>query len=130
MMLYGVYTCLGAIINNLVSSYRFTSVDSSIFGAVFIISGLIGSFVISGFLDKYSAYLKILRIVSFGSFIFGCGLKITLPLGPDYLTLAIINIGIAGFFIIPIIPVAYSFSVELTYPVSEAMSNGTMMLTS
>ena len=53
MMLYGVYTCLGAIINNLVSSYGFSSVDSSIFGAIFIICGLVGSFVVSGFLDKY-----------------------------------------------------------------------------
>ena len=33
-----------------------------------------------------------------------------------------------GFFILPILPIGYSFAVEITYPVSEVMSNGTMML--
>jgi len=129
-MLYGVYTCLGAIINNLVSAYGFGSVDASIFGAVFIVSGLVGSFVISGFLDKYNAYIKTLRLVCFSSLFWGSCLRFTLPLGPEYMLYAAINIGIAGFSIIPIIPVAYSFSVELTYPVSEAMSNGSLMLAS
>lgn len=35
-----------------------------------------------------------------------------------------------GFFTLPVIPLGYSFSVELTYPVSEAMSNGIMVLVS
>jgi hypothetical protein len=35
-----------------------------------------------------------------------------------------------GISLIPIIPVAYSFSVELTYPISEAMSNGMMIMVS
>lgn len=38
------------------------------------------------------------------------------------------NIACLGFFILPIIPVGYSFSIELTYPVSEVMSNGIIML--
>ena len=51
-MLYGVYTCLGAIINNLVEPFGYTSADSSIFGATFILFGLGGSFVCSLMLDK------------------------------------------------------------------------------
>jgi len=69
-LLYGVYTCLGAVINNLVTPYGFDSSASSIFGAVFIVSGLIGSFIFSSFLDKNQTYLKILRIVCFGSLVF------------------------------------------------------------
>ena len=129
-MVFGVYSCLGAIINNLASAYGFTSVDASIFGAAFIISGLIGSFIISSFLDKYKAYIKALRIVCFGSFFFGFLQRITFGLGPEFFPLVVINIGCVGMFIIPIIPVCYAFSVELTYPVSEAMSNGCMMLIS
>mmetsp|Transcript_23459 Transcript_23459/g.36141 ORF Transcript_23459/g.36141 Transcript_23459/m.36141 type:complete len:171 (+) Transcript_23459:863-1375(+) len=52
MSLYGVYTCLGAVINNIVSPYGFTATDSSILGATFIVSGLIGSFYFSAMLDK------------------------------------------------------------------------------
>jgi len=50
---------------------------------------------------------------------------ISLPSGN--VTLMAINLAVLGFFMIPIIPLGYSFSVELTYPVSEAMSNGLMV---
>jgi fucose permease len=53
MLMYGSYTCLGAIINDLVSKFGFTSTDSSIMGACFIFSGLVGSFIFSGQLDKH-----------------------------------------------------------------------------
>ena len=55
-------------------------------------------------------------------------MRFTIPLGPEYFIYGCINIGLAGFFIVPIMPVAFSFAVELTFPVSEAMSNGTMGL--
>ena len=32
-----------------------------------------------------------------------------------------------GFFVIPISPVAYAFTVELTFPVPEALTNGMMV---
>ena len=32
-----------------------------------------------------------------------------------------------GFFILPILPVGFSFIVEITHPVSEIMSTGLMM---
>jgi MFS family permease len=47
MLMYGCYTCLGAIINDLVSKFGFSSTDSSIMGACFIMSGLVGSFIFS-----------------------------------------------------------------------------------
>ena len=39
-----------------------------------------------------------------------------------------LNVAIIGFLLLPIIPLGYGFSIELTYPVSEAMSNGVLML--
>ena len=125
-LLYGVYTCLGAVINNLVTPYGFDSSASSIFGAVFIVSGLIGSFIFSSFLDKNQTYLKILRIVCLGSLVFSS--LMVFSLNSQKIWLASLNISFLGFFILPVIPVSYSFAVELTYPVSEAMSNGSMML--
>jgi hypothetical protein len=35
---------------------------------------------------------------------------------------------VVGFFLLPIIPLGYGFSIELSYPVSESMTNGVMML--
>ena len=124
-MLYGVYTTLGAIINNLVEPFGYTSTDSSIFGATFILLGLVGSFVCSSMLDKTQQYLRTLKIVCWGSFIMTGFIFLSLP--SHSVWLLDLNIAILGIFILPIIPVGFAFSVELTYPVSEAMSNGLMM---
>lgn len=124
-MLYGVYTCLGAIINNLVDPFGYTPVDSSIFGATLIFFGLIGSAGASFYLDKTQKYLQMLRISVFGTFISSLCILFTLP--TQSTVLLSINIAILGLFLIPIIPISYSFSVELTHPVSEAMSNGVMV---
>jgi len=124
--LYGCYTCLGAVINNLCEPYGFGSGDAGMFVGVFIVSGLTGSFILSGFIDKYNAYLKILRLVCFGSLIFASLMLFSLNNGVIWVVC--INIAFLGFFLLPIIPVCYSFAVELTYPVSEAMSNGLLML--
>jgi FLVCR family feline leukemia virus subgroup C receptor-related protein len=126
MFMYGVYTCLGAIINDLVSKFGFKSTDSSIMGACFIISGLVGSFIFSGLLDKHKKYLLQLRVVCFFTLGLFCFSFVTLKTGS--LLLVSINISIVGFFLLPIIPLGFGFSIELTYPVSEAMSNGVIML--
>lgn len=124
-MFYGVYTCLGAIINNLVEPFGYTPIDTSIFGATMIFCGLVGSIVMSHFMDKTKKYLRILRICCFGSVISTCLFFFTLP--SESVILLDSNIAFLGFFMIPIIPIGYSFSVELTHPVSEAMSNGLMV---
>jgi len=124
-MLYSVYTCLGAIVNNLVAPFGYTSKDSSIFGVAFILSGLISSAVVSGYLDKTNKYLKTMKVLCFGTLICSACMLITLP--SKNVWLLTINISVVGIFILPIIPTCYNFGTELTYPVSEAMTNGFML---
>ena len=50
-IMYGTYGCLGGILNTLVVPYNFNSTHSAIFGAVFILLGLVGSFKASMHLD-------------------------------------------------------------------------------
>jgi sugar phosphate permease len=125
-MLYGVYTCLGAIINNVTSPFGYTSTDSSIFGGIFIFCGLSGSFTVSSYLDKSPKYLRTLRMICFGTLIASTIFLFVLP--KANLLLTVLNIAILGIILLPIIPLCYSFSIELTFPVSEAMSNGVMMM--
>lgn len=124
--MYGVYTCLGACLDSVVMPYGFKSADAAIFGATFICSGILGSFIMSSYLDKYKTYKIILRTSCFGTLGFGSMLMGTFLTGS--LIICTINIGIMGFFILPILPVGYNFACEITYPVSEVMSNGVMML--
>ena len=124
---YGSYSCLGAIVSSLVTPFGYSTSETSILGATFIVAGLIGSFVCSYFLDKHKTYLKVVRTISAGCVIFAALFYVTLPSKNIYLFTA--NIFCLGFCMIPIIPVGYAFSVELTFPVSEAMSNGIYALT-
>lgn len=126
--LYGVYTSLGALLNPIVSPYHFDAADSSVIGATFIISGLIGSFFFGFLLDKYQKYLLVLRLVCFGTMLSALFIFLTLP--SENMFIFDTNIAVMGFFILPIIPVGFSFSIELTFPVSEPMSNGIVMLCS
>lgn len=67
-----------------------------------------------------------MRIICFGTLANTIVIYFTLPTRNFLLFNA--NIATLGFFILPVIPVGYSFSIELTYPVSEVMSNGIIIL--
>lgn len=125
-LMYGVYACLGAIINNLVEPYGFNSTDAGRFGAAFIIFGLIGSFAFSASLDKRGDYIKSLRMATFGTLIVVILLIGALETENPFLVT--ITIAALGSFVLPIIPVGYSFAVRASQPVSEVMSTGSMML--
>ena len=124
--LYGIYTTLGAVVASLTAPYGYTAADNSIFGATFILCGVLGSFIFGVILDKYAKYLLILRLICFASSATIFLAMITLPL--KHVALFAFTMGIVGLAVVPIIPLCYSFAVELTYPLSEAMSNGMMVL--
>ena len=97
-------------------------------GASFVLSGVTGSFILSILLDKYKCFLKSIRFICFGSLISAIGIYFTLKGGS--LLLVCLNIGVLGFCLLPICSVGYSFCTEITYPISEPMSNGIMTFVS
>ena len=125
MLSFGYYTCLGAILNNLLTSFGYSSLQTSIMGVCFIFWGLVGSFVASGLLDKTKKYLFMLKVILVGTFVCTIGYCFSLPSKNFFLVC--LNGSLSGLFTLPILPVAFNFSVELTHPVSEAMSNGIMV---
>lgn len=74
---------------------------------------------------KYKLVLVLLCVIT--CLDLACSLY-TLP--SESVLLFSFNLGIIGASVIPIIPVSYAFAVELTFPVSEALSNGMMVLSS
>ena len=124
--LYGIYTSLGGVVSQMTSPYGYSPVDNAIFGATFILCGVIGSFVFGFLIDKTSKYQTILRVVIIIGVVSIPFTFFTLPSGNGFLFA--FNLVFLGIAVIPIIPIAYSYSVELTYPVSEAMSNGMMIM--
>jgi len=126
--LYGIYTSLGAVVAELTHPYGYEPSDNSIFGATFILSGVIGSFVYGVLLDKYNRYKLTMSVICFSA-IFSFGLAFwTLP--SRNVGLFAVNLVLVGISVLPIIPVAFAFSVELTFPLAEALSNGMMIMVS
>lgn len=126
--LYGIYTSLGSVVSFLTEDYYPDPAYNSLFGAVFILSGVVGSFICGIILDKTSKYKLMLFLVSLISMISVFCCLFTLKSGS--VPLFSINLMFVGASVISIIPVSYSFAVELTYPISEAMSNGMMIMVS
>lgn len=79
MNMYGIYTVLGAILNQLVSPYHFTPANTSIMGTTFILSGLVSSFVIGGLLEKTRKYLFIYKVLCVLILIATFSIVVTLP---------------------------------------------------
>ena len=125
-MSYGYYTGLGAMISVVMTPLGYTSKQASIMGVCFLLSGILGAFIVSKIIDRTKKFLIILKTVVLLMLFFVAMTLYTLP--SKNFTLLALNGCLAGFFTLPIIPVAFQLSVELSHPVSEALSNGLMML--
>jgi MFS family permease len=125
---YANTATLSAVVSALTSPFGFGIKDNAIFGASFILCGIIGSALVGALIDKYPRFRKTLVLLgSAGTlFFFLCFFA---PQSHSVLVLAL-NFGAIGLFAIPILPVCFAFAVELTYPMPEAMSNGMMLLPS
>lgn len=55
-LIYGLYMTLGAIVGQLTAAFDYNETEASIFGAVFIMCGLVGAFIHGMMLDKYGKY--------------------------------------------------------------------------
>ena len=53
---YGLYMTLGAIVGQLSSAFNYTEGETSIFGAAFIMTGLVAAFIHGIMLDKYGKF--------------------------------------------------------------------------
>lgn len=115
------------MLNTITAPYGYTPIHATVSGALFTVLGVIGSIVFSMLLDKHQCYLKIMRIIIIGTMCFTALEYYSLPSGNPYIL--IVNTGLAGFFLVPIKSVGLSLSAEVTFPVSDSLSAGLMMMT-
>ncbi|TNV79121.1 hypothetical protein FGO68_gene16126 [Halteria grandinella] len=127
-LLYGTVSAIGAIISSLTSPYNYSGKDNSLFGSLFISCGITGSIICGILLDKFPKYKLAVLIVAGTSVVFLLFSFITLPSSQS--AIFGLNLAILGFFAVPMSPISFAFSVELTYPTPDAVSNGMMVLAS
>lgn len=125
-VLHSNQSAIGAIISALTRPYGYTVTDTAWFGSLFVIGGIIGSFSAGYLLDRYRKFrfsIILIAVVSIGLYLLAFW---SLPSGNAYFFA--LNLGVIGFFAVPILPISYTFAVELTYPTPEPVSNGMMLL--
>lgn len=123
-MMDGSYTSLGTLINFLFEPFGFSSTDTSIMGATFVVAGLISSIMFPLLIEKYHWFLRCLKVITIGSFISSIIVIGAVP--SKIFAFAVLAIGLLGFFVIPTMSVTYAFATEVTYPISEALFGSLM----
>lgn len=107
--------------------FGFTAKENSIFNIILVVSGIIGSFISSRYLDRENPPFKLIFNLGSGlGLIFVSLILVTLPCGLNKAIFGA-NLFLYGLFMTPTFSIIFPYIVELTYPSNEAVSNGIML---
>ncbi len=127
---------MGTVIGEIAAEYDFKPVriikilifyqsDASLFGAVFIIGGLVGSAGFGIWVELKKTYKLSVIVISFLSVISTVGTAFSFLTGLSWLVT--ICCFVVGASMIPIMAVGFELGVEVTYPIDESYSTGLLM---
>lgn len=123
----GGFNTLGTIIGESAVNFGFSSDDASLFGALFIVGGIIGSAVFGVWVEFTQNYKISVILICLLSCLFGVAQYFLFPRGTDAYWYVTIACFFQGFSMVPIMAVAFDFGVEITYPIGESYSTGVLM---
>jgi MFS family permease len=119
----GIFNGLTTWIENIVRPRGFSPEQAGVLGAMFLISGIIGAFILPLISDRQRKRQRFLLIGILGS----------LPglIGITYATnyeLLLASAFVMGFFLVSTSPIGMQYAAEITYPTPEGTSNGLIQL--
>ena len=125
-LMNAIFGNVATLIGELTEKYDFKASQRGIFGMLYLVGGVIGANLMGYVLARTKAYkllsalIPLTTIGTIAIFYFTMQLK----------TFAVTWIAsfLIGSTILPAIPICYEFAAEITFPVGEASSSGTMML--
>mmetsp|Transcript_33076 Transcript_33076/g.32202 ORF Transcript_33076/g.32202 Transcript_33076/m.32202 type:complete len:177 (-) Transcript_33076:17-547(-) len=95
------------------------------FGALFIVGGIIGSGIYGAIVEKYKKFKVIMNILCVNSCISTLALMFCFISEIPGLSAALCFV--VGFNMIPVMVIGFEFGAETTYPLGEMMSGGFLM---
>ena len=123
-IIFGTVNTYGTIVGIIANKFGYTDANASVFGAVFIIGGIVGSGILGGFVEVTRKYKLTLMIISCIAI---CG---PFALLGSLYTGIVWPVCLAAFllgFDLAILPVGIDFGVETTFPIPEPISTGLLM---
>ena len=124
----GMNTAFGSSVDPIFGALGFTTVDISVLGVCVVAGGVCSSMVSGILLKAYRKYLLMTRISCFGCAILLFAAIVTFKFGG--LKLISLNMILAAVFLVPIIPIGINFANELTFPLDETVTQGSMLMLS
>jgi MFS family permease len=119
----GLFNAITTWIEQMIAPRGFNSIQAGTLGAVLMVSGIVGCFIVPPLSDKYrkrKLFIMICIAVS------APGL-IGLTFANSYWLLLVSGI-VLGFFLLSAAPVIFQYAAEVSYPSPEATSQGLLML--
>lgn len=127
---YGLITALFSLEEDLIAGAGYgdkSEFISGILGVVLVCSGLVGAIIFGGFLDENKKFKEMVRIAFLGAMAGMVSLVIVLQLtAPEWSVF--LTCGIAGFFLLALLPMCIEYGCEVTYPATESVVAGTLLL--
>ncbi|CDW77331.1 major facilitator superfamily protein [Stylonychia lemnae] len=121
----GVFNTLGTVVGEISAQYDYGADAASLFGAIFIIGGIIGSACFGVWVEIKKTYKLSVIIISILSALSIVGVAFSFMTGLVWLSTLFCFI--VGFSMIPIMAVGFELGVEVTYPIDESYSTGLLM---
>ena len=125
LTLDSICTAMSAFMASLNQPYNYSTFAKAAFGGIFIIFGVVGSFILSIFLDKTFRYKLVMVSISLVAIVSTALSVFSLSIGDAPIFWC--QGSFQGFSTIPMTPIAFAFAVELTYPIPKAMPNRMMI---
>eukprot|EP00355_Strombidium_rassoulzadegani_P008782 CAMPEP_0168620342 /NCGR_PEP_ID=MMETSP0449_2-20121227/7084_1 /TAXON_ID=1082188 /ORGANISM="Strombidium rassoulzadegani, Strain ras09" /LENGTH=156 /DNA_ID=CAMNT_0008661337 /DNA_START=1074 /DNA_END=1540 /DNA_ORIENTATION=- len=113
------------MVDFLSNGFDYESGNSSIFGALFIVGGILGSVAFGIYVEKTLRYRAAVLGIATLSLLLNLVVYFVMPLGILWVTCCLFTL--VGFSMVPILAVSFDFAVELTYPIGESYSTGVLM---
>lgn len=123
-IIFGTVNTYGTIVGIIANKFDYTDADASIFGAVFITGGIVGSGIMGGYVEVTRKYRAAMLTIAGIAMVGPLGLLSTLYTGLVW------PVCVAAFilgFDLAVLPVGIDFGVEMTYPIAEPISTGLLM---
>lgn len=124
-LVLGIMNTYGTAIGIVCAQYGYSEDNASLFGAVFIVGGIVGSGVFGGIVEVYKNYRVATIMICVATAITPIALLFSLKSGN--VVLSSLSCFIVGFASVSILPVGIDFGVELTHPIPESISSGLLM---
>ncbi|GLE03683.1 hypothetical protein PINS_up012585 [Pythium insidiosum] len=113
-----IVNAMSALLGKFLSTDGFSKSEIGLIGAAFIVSSLVGSQIISRYVDKRRNHQAALQVCLVLTGVSLAVFKGTLPVGNTWLTLS--SLMIVGAFLGPLQPIVLELGVECAFPTSEA----------